>query len=386
MSRRISTGLLALLLAIAGSLAVAQVSKPAAQPAGDTSKKTLNEPVKRAMRLPGGLKAPGRDDRIRVNAIQMYNLLGRPYLADTGEGQVIYLYEHGRLIEEHIGSGDSMIVGQYQYERDGRFMRLTYSDGIVITPTFGETGELVALSSNRGRSIGFNYNHNEHGDIAAVTPVSNFYPFHSAVALLRDEYEPEWWNTPAPMDNIKNDEGENGRRSPPPGPNRTPDGDEPQYPYDPFPNEPKTPDGTPSIDVSAPRPPGGKLPPPMPASPVHDDGIDIIPVGGPGASNKPNPGVIGSEIEGLHDFDKKLKLTEQCHNRFGTLIRAITVRCNKGPTATDKQECFRKRENFKYHCSVGCDTGDYHLNFQRNMSPEELDFAPWEKKAGHRAP
>lgn len=203
MSRRISTGLLALLLAIAGSLAVAQVSKPAAQPAVDTSKKTLNEPVKRAMPLPGGPKAPGPDDRIRVNAIQMYNLLGRPYLADTGEGQVIYLYENGRLIEEHIGNGDSMIVGQYQYERGGRFTRLTYSDGIVITPTFGETGELVALSSNRGRSIGFNYNHNEHGDIAAVTPVSNFYPFHSAVALLRDEYEPEWWKTPAPMDNIK---------------------------------------------------------------------------------------------------------------------------------------------------------------------------------------
>lgn len=278
MSRRMSIGLLTLLLAIAGSAAIAQVSKPAVRTSGG-NKNTLKEPVKRAIPLHGGLSSPVLNDPIRVSPIQMYNVLGRPYIAETAEGKILYLYEEGRLLEEHIDTGPSTIVGQYQYDRSGRFARLIYSDGMVITPSYGSDGELVSLASNRGRSLGFHYYRNDEGAISSVSPISTFLEFHSAVALLREERVPEWWRKPAPIDKINYEEGENGKRSPSPGPNRSPD-EEPQYPYDPFPNEPKTPDGTPSVGVNAPRLPA-KEPPPMPPGAAPDD-IEIIPTGGRG--------------------------------------------------------------------------------------------------------
>lgn len=381
MPRRISIGLFALILAIAGSAAIAQVLKPAVPTSGE-GRKTLTEPVKRAIPLPGAPNSPVLNTPIRVSPIQMYNVLGRPYIAETAEGKILYLYEEGRLVEEHIDTGPSTIVGQYDYDRSGRFARLTYSDGMVITPTYGSAGELVSLSSNRGRTLGFYYYRNEEGTIASVSPISTFLEFHSAVALLREERMPEWWKRPAPMDNINYEEGENGKRSPSPGPNHSPD-EEPQYPYDPFPNEPKTPDGTPSVGVKAPRLPG-KEPPPMPPGTAPDD-VEIIPTGGRGGGGRPNPGTIAGELEGLEQMDRRLKMRKQCHAHCNTMSRQFNGLCKKGPTMAHKDECWRKLTNFEYHCSIGCDNDDFHHDFMRKLNPDDLDFAPWEK-SGRRVP
>lgn len=172
------------------------------------------ESAKRRLPSPGTGDTPVLKSPIRINPIQMYNLGGKPFLADTADGQVYYLYEGENLVEEHIGHGDDMITGRYTYGRDGRFEALTYSDGITISAKYGNDSELLMLTSGSGRSIGFSYRRNDAGAISVVTPTRNFLEFHSAVALLRLKRPPHWWPNAEPTGRLMDTKNKGGDFTP----------------------------------------------------------------------------------------------------------------------------------------------------------------------------
>lgn len=251
------------------TMVLAQVRQPMLLRTPEIPQQPANQPIQKPMFLPGTM--------LRVNPIKIYNMLKRPYIATTAEGHIVYLYDDNVLTEERIIGSDT--VGKYTYGRTGRFERLDYSDGISIAASYGDAGELVKLTSSNGRSIGFNYHRNSGGAIRPVTPMENALEFHSAVALLRLKRQPVWWSPPAtPMENLKDNEGKNGKTTSPDNPDN-PWG-APEYPYDPFLNAPKSPDGTPVIEVDgSPEPPDtdpGLSP--LPTPPVHDGGVDVTSV------------------------------------------------------------------------------------------------------------
>lgn len=333
--------------------------------------------VRRQISKPGVESTPVSKAPIRLNPIQLSNLAGRPFMANTVEGQLLYVYDENDeyLVAEHVGTGPNMIVGHYTYDRHGQFEKLTYSDGVTITATYNAKGKLAKLTSEAGRSIGFHYYENDAGETDQVTPTKNSLAFHSAVALLRLKDQPYWWPASAPpMEHLLQSDGDGGKA--------TPSGsgweqEYPQYPHDPFPGSPKTPDGISQIPISAPAPMPSKLPPPF-VQPVYNDGIQIIPTGsGPGRS--PSPGIIAGEFGGMRDLETDMKAQARCHNQC-TIIRAdINKRCKTGPTWADKDECWEKMDNFMYHCETACDTKDYQLDFYKAWTPEQKNFAPWER-------
>lgn len=384
--RKLSIVAIALLTIASQSVVTAQVSRARpiqhqlmspSMPEPQIQQQVKVAPVKRQMSQPGTEDMPVSQAPIRINPIQMYNLARKPFMAETEEGQVVYFYEGERLIEEHIGHGEEMIVGQYRYDRYDRFEHLVYSDGISITAKYGSRGELLTLTSGSGRAVGFHYPVNEEGQISVITPSRNFLQFHSAVAILRLKRQPYWWPaTIPPLEHLREAEGKEGKATP--SGNGWEEGNE--YPYDPFPGTPKTPDGTSEIQVVAPRLPPAKLPPPF-VNPVYRDGLEIIPTGGPGAGRPPTPkggGIIAGELEGLEGFDTKIKMKERCHNFCAVISKQINARCKTGPTLSDKDDCWDKRDNFNYRCATACDMGDYQLDFIDSMSPEQKDFAPWD--------
>lgn len=330
--------------------------------------------VKQAMPLPGTPGAPMPVLKtLRVKPLKMYNMMKRPFLATTAEGHVAYLYRNdNELAGERIVGPNTDVVGKYIYARDGRFERIDYTDGTSISASYGDANELVKLTSSSGRAIRFSYHRSHDGTIRAVTPTANALEFHSAVALLRLKQEPVWWRAPVPaMENLNQDDGKNGKTTSTDNPWNAP-----EYPHDPFPDAPKSPDGTPIIEVSgSPEPPDtdpGLSPLPIP--PVQDAGVDIAPDGGSGGrGGNTDPGII-KDLDDFATFKDKQK---KCHQQCFDYRYDVDQYCKTGPNYRAFDQCVRKSGRFYSRCVNACDKGDWDHDFQHKMTPQEKDFFPW---------
>lgn len=154
------------------------------------------QPLRQRMPAPGSEGTPV--STIRINPVTVYAVGNRPDSKETNEGQVLMFYADGQLASERIV--DSRVVGRYLYDRNGRFDRIEYDDGIVITAQYEGDEELRTLTSYNGRTIAFAYREAADKSIGKVTPTNeNNLQFHSALAILRMKEVPFYWRGQSAM-------------------------------------------------------------------------------------------------------------------------------------------------------------------------------------------
>lgn len=128
-------------------------------------------------------------ERMRFNPVHLHWLGGRLAGITRQEGDFDFQYGGNQITHE---SNDKNLQGRYVYDRDGRFDRIEYNDGVSITAQYGDNNELISLTSTSGRTIGFYYDEQAESPISSVTPLENSLEFHSAIAVLRMKKMPIW--------------------------------------------------------------------------------------------------------------------------------------------------------------------------------------------------
>jgi hypothetical protein len=281
-------------------------------------------PVKRRMPLPAA-ELPAR---VSLMPVMLFTYAGMLVNATREDGDITFHYEGGQITQEEIGFS-SPIIGRYKYDRHGRFDRIEYSDGMSIIAKYGDNNELLTLSSNNGRSIGFQF---ADDAIRLVTPTVNPLAFHSVVAVLRMRTMPELLVRP-PQEFLKDEDGD----SPP----------------------------IPTVHV-----PGQRLPDSGPSP------IDFIPIGGNGGGSGGGGG--GNPLQDGVDFAADMYLKRNCLVGCNVRTALLTRLCETGPTLADQIECHAKvMTHWTNRCQVACLTKDYQHRWQLDF-PEPV-YAPWRK-------
>lgn len=299
------------------------------------------------MPQPGSNGAPTLE-RIKFDPVQLHTWGDRLLGATRDEGVIQYVYEGNRITQEEIGP-TGQIEGNYRYDRQGRLDRIEYTDGTSISAKYGGNNELLALTSNEGRSVGFQYTRTFDGQVNAVTPTESSLQFHSAVAVLRMKKLPHWMQ-PAVH------EGMSAARDVAPE---------------------IGPDGTIIITIV-----GDKLPKDGEEEDSGPSGVDFVPIGGSGMGNGGGGGGVVGEAADAIALARREAVIKNCLNKCSQDFVWVSRQCDTGPTLQDRAGCYELGIWARDNCTIACNTGDY-MHKWRNDFPKP-DYTPWKKNTKSR--